>query len=409
MPIIPNYPYTDMQTLNLDGLVQQTETNTTDIATVTASATENAVQIRQEVLARQRETASLQQQIDGIIAGTVQTQDRRYNVNDKRRILFVGDNHMDMTDGGYAYRAASLLGIPSNGRQILTRSGAGFHPASYSLAKTYANMLAGATLEIDSALITDVVFSGGAYDVGADASDIAGGINDACTWVHSNLPNARIWIMFACWRPDRTNNNDYLSTYTAYRTYAARNGATFDYLGIAIHSFGLLESNHFTPNTDGETALAIMLAQVLAGTPSLMYEAQPQAVAFTALAPLTSTTSNLILTRVLANTIYVSISGRLTFDGTTSVTMTSWFDIGNVSATRWSSGTTQPQSIDVPCMINTAGGQHYNGTAGFRIVGAKLQCVLRAVNPSTGVWVTATPVTTVQLLGGSASLDAVTN
>lgn len=416
MALYQNYPYTDLQTANLDYLLLQTKTNTESIQTtnnrVTANAnaiSANASAISTEAATRDHSDRVLQDQINGIIAGTAQVADRRLNVNYKRRVLFLADNFANIDSVEYCALAARYLGLPTAYYQVIYRQGAGFHPASYAASRTFANMLSGATLEIDSDKITDVVFTAGAYDVSAATADIADGINTCCDWVKNNIPNARIWILLAAWRPDKHESNDFINVYNTYRLYAAANGATFDYSGIAIHSTALLDNTRMTPTAAGCRNLAFATAQILCGSESSLIELRRQAVTFTPSAPLSSTTSEFIDNRLYGGTVFVGINGRLNFDNTTNVQLTVWIDIGTVTSAMFAMSTTNPQQIVVPCVINYTGGAHAAGTAAFRIVGNVLQCNLRAVNLSTGGWYAAQPVSTVQLYGAGAALDAIYN
>ena len=404
-----NYPYTDLQTVNLDSMLLQVKENKEDVAAVTETATATAEALATETADRIRNVNTLQTEINNIIAGTAQVQDRAFNVNRKRRLLFVADEFATIGETGYCEYAANCLGVPQAYRQVISSAGAGFHPASYALARTFTNMLASATLTIPVEEITDVIFTGGAYDVGAATSDIAAGINDACAWVKENLVNARVWILFSTWRPDRVSNNDYINTYNTYRLYAAGNGAAFDYSGIALHYSAFLDNTRFRPNEDGARSLGQVVAQILSGTPSGAFDILSRTVNVTASGPVTAVSSNMIKAHIIENNVYVNYSGRITFDGTTLITLTTWYDIGTVSNYLFSSTSANPQSATVPCVVNYANGVHVVGSCELRIVGNTLQANLRAVNLTTGGWYAPTAISTVLLLGSEQVLSAVAN
>ena len=263
MALYQNYPYTDLQTLNLDGVLRQVktntdniETNTSDIAAETA-AREQADQ--QESAARAAADANLQQQINALDpAGNVSA-----IAYDKKTlagtVIMIGDSYAAgwTPDGdveSWCVKFANRIGKTLNTDAfIYSKGGAGFvntvDGVNFgTLLQTAANNPA----ITDSSAVKYIIVLGGYNDRGRSESDVGNAVVNFIGNAATYFPDALVMIGNVGY------SHDSYSVYQKYRmgsAYAYGDCAHLGDIWTVLQLPGRLSSDNVHPNNAGQYAI----------------------------------------------------------------------------------------------------------------------------------------------------------
>lgn len=264
MALFQNYPYTDMQTLNLDGVLRQVKTNTENIESNTQDLTEEtAARVaadNAEQAARIAAVQNLQDQIDVLSPEEVQ----KYVAVNKRglagTVLLIGDSYLagwtpdgDVTDWG-TYLAQMLGKSIDQNLFKYALGGAGF--LNTISGRNFRSLLTEASQApaIENDAVTYIIVAGGWNDRGFTGQDIAAEVTRFMADAQTLFRNAIVYVANVGYGAG--------ANYSAYMKanvsdgYGRKNGLGDLWTVLATYGAQFLASDNVHPNAAGHEAIA---------------------------------------------------------------------------------------------------------------------------------------------------------
>lgn len=420
------YPITDYNNLNVDWMIEQISTNKEDISDLSSGVSGNAAAIQQEARDRAAADEDLQTQIDNIEIGQAAVMDRRPNVNQIRKVVFVTDSFGSFPDAASSFveEAASNLNLQPGNWEKIYQAGSGFYLSDTT--KRFLTMIQNATIQLEPAEVTDFVFVGGNNDLGAALNSIRGQVIACAQWVAANYANARVWVIFDAWRPlSGPDSNASQNTQKAYMEGAAMEGATYATAAPAMHGVDLIRSDGVHPTDAGVVALGKAVSEILAGSPDPTGGRTWAQVAITPGAVVTNLEAGWMINSYNGNMIEVYINPGYTW----TVNSTSWravggniwysnghtwYDVGTVTAAFFNSPSLYPFTMMAPATFectDSGADALMDGFVALRFYGGHLYATffgdaMRHAGTANAGWA---QISKVHFKGGSWTLSALNN
>ena len=205
-----------------------------------------------------------------------------------RKIIFMGDSYgrglqpnSQPDIANWVDLTATRMGLSSNDYYNWSVSGAGFLATSDSLNWLKILQSNYSSVQDIAYTITDFVMGGGINDANTMSNGDGRGatptliskIETVFDEIRTCFPNAKIWISPFGWCRGQKNRRDIMcnNVFYAYTVACANKGAVYIDSGeYVLHNYGLMASDYYHPNLDGENAIADVVSSALMGCPKAL-------------------------------------------------------------------------------------------------------------------------------------------
>lgn len=220
---------------------------------------------RQQVLTLESDVRYVEDELSNVQIDMAAAETNIENLQkaNQRNYILIGDSYALGTHSNWTQKLKDLLTGSTVWR--LQDSGAGFVNGEFlDMITGWVNSHPNNVYEV-----TDVVVCGGANDSISTLNNLATAMPAFSSYVHTNIPNAKIWIGFIGWV---NRNSDVFANRTpsyqrqAYNYYTNKALHGMDYLNgvtMVCHNMDYMQSDGIHPNTDGGDAIANAVYQAL--------------------------------------------------------------------------------------------------------------------------------------------------